>query len=239
MINWLLYLNWEIRYDIRQRAGLKNQDNKGKGLKGMNWRLVRFGTWAVDKAARGIFYAMGRLMGLRGYKIPDMDDLAKTANQYYNNELRGGEGHMEVGKLIKNVRENKTNMTVSVKPFGCMPSSGVSDGIQSLITERYPQAIFLAIETSGDGKVNVQSRIQMQLFKARQVARQEVDQALASYGLTMEEVSRWLEKHPRYNHAFHRSPHRAGNATADLVHEVGRRMGRKPLPVESLAAESA
>ena len=46
-------------------------------------------------------------------------------------------------------------------------SSGVSDGVQSLITSKYPQSIFCAIETSGDGKVNVQSRVQMFLFKAR------------------------------------------------------------------------
>ena len=38
---------------------------------------------------------------------------------------------MEVGKLIQNVAKSKVNMTVSVKPFGCMPSSSVSDGVQS------------------------------------------------------------------------------------------------------------
>ena len=41
-----------------------------------------------------------------------------------------------------------------------MPSSGVSDGVQSAITELYPEAIFLPIETTGDGAVNVYSRVQ-------------------------------------------------------------------------------
>ena len=105
---------------------------------------------------------MLRAIGLRGYHLPDMDEIAKVAHEHYdNNQLRGGEGHMEVGKLILNVVKRKVNMTVSVKPFGCMPSSGVSDGVQSLITERYPEAIFLPIETTGDGAVNVYSRIQM------------------------------------------------------------------------------
>ena len=45
---------------------------------------------------------------------------------------------MEVGKLIQSVKHRKAHMVVSVKPFGCMPSSGVSDGVQSLITEKYP-----------------------------------------------------------------------------------------------------
>ena len=65
-------------------------------------------------------------------------------------------------------------MTLSVKPFGCMPSSGVSDGVQSIITEKYPEAIFCPIETNGDGAVNVYSRVQMMLFKARLAARGRV-----------------------------------------------------------------
>ena len=32
-----------------------------------------------------------------------MDLVAEVANEHYNNDLRGGEGHMEVGKLIVNV----------------------------------------------------------------------------------------------------------------------------------------
>ena len=64
-----------------------------------------------------------------------------------------------LGKLIQSVVKKKAHMVVSVKPFGCMPSSGVSDGVQSLITARYPAAIYSAIETTGDGAANVQSRL--------------------------------------------------------------------------------
>jgi DNA-binding transcriptional MerR regulator len=117
-------------------------------------------------------------------------------------------------------------MTLSVKPFGCMPSSSVSDGIQSFITELYPQGIFLPIETNGDGAVNVYSRVQMQLFKAKQLAQREVDKALADVGMTIEEVRAYLGKHPELSHAFHRAPHRAGCTAADLVYEVGARKRR-------------
>lgn len=75
-------------------------------------------------------------------------------------------------------------MTISVKPFACMPSSGVSDGVQSLITERYPDAIFLPIETTGDGAINVYSRIQMILFKGKQAAQKEFNEALTKKRLT-------------------------------------------------------
>ena len=36
-----------------------------------------------------------------------MDDVAEAAAPFYNNHLRGGEGHMEVGKLILNVAKTK------------------------------------------------------------------------------------------------------------------------------------
>ncbi len=90
-------------------------------------------------------------MGLHDYHLPDMDLIGDTAKDYYNNHLRGGEAHMEVGKLILNVAKKKATITVSVKPFGCMPSSGVSDGVQSFVTEKFPEAIFCPIEASGDG----------------------------------------------------------------------------------------
>src|SRR5437016_7167349 len=116
-----------------------------------------------------------------------MDQVADTAKDFYNNYLRGGEGHMEVGKLILNVTKKKATMTLSVKPFGCMPSSGVSDGVQSFVTEKFPGSIFCAIETSGDGAVNVYSRVQMMLFKARKAAQDELARALADAGLSAEE----------------------------------------------------
>jgi DNA-binding transcriptional MerR regulator len=93
----------------------------------------------------------------------------------------------------------------------------------SLITEFYPQDIFLPIETNGDGAVNVYSRVQMQLFNAKQLAQKEVDKALADVGMTIEEVRAFIAKHPTMGSAFHRSPHRVGCTAADLVYEVGAR----------------
>src|SRR5262245_11454000 len=112
--------------------------------------------WGAEKAGRAIFGVYSRAIGLDGYALPDMDQVATISHQYYDNHLRGGEGHMEVGKLIQTVERRKAHMVISVKPFGCMPSSGVSDGVQSLITARYPEAIFTAIETIGDGEVHLQ-----------------------------------------------------------------------------------
>ena len=127
---------------------------------------------------------------------------------------------MEVAKLIMNVVNQKAHMTLSVKPFGCMPSSGVSDGVQSVITERYPEAIFCAVETSGDGAVNFYSRVQMFLFKARQRAQAEYADTLAKYGVTDEEVRAYVLG-TRYAGTFYKAPHVVAGSAADIVHQVG------------------
>jgi predicted nucleotide-binding protein (sugar kinase/HSP70/actin superfamily) len=237
---WLLYMIWQTRYDTEQRATLRGYDeNKGEGgskfsLKGVDVRKRIASLWAGEKVLRGLFQTFAGAMGLNDYHLPDMNEIAEISHAFYDNNLRGGEGHMEVGKLIQNVAYSKVNMTLSVKPFGCMPSSSVSDGIQSFITELYPQGIFLPIETNGDGAVNVYSRVQMQLFKAKQLAQKEVDKALADVNMTMDEVRAYLKKHPRLASAFHRAPHKAGSTTADLVYEVGARKRRLAYMKESL-----
>ncbi|HRC55416.1 MAG TPA: 2-hydroxyglutaryl-CoA dehydratase [Kofleriaceae bacterium] len=229
---WLLYMIWQGRFDTAQRASLRGADaTKDEGgskfsLKNVDVRKRMASLWAAENVLRGMFHTIAKSMGLNDYHLPDMNEIAQVSHTFYDNNLRGGEGHMEVGKLIQNVAYSKVNMTLSVKPFGCMPSSSVSDGVQSLITELYPQAIFLPIETNGDGAVNVYSRVQMQLFKAKQAAQKEVDKALTDVGMTMEEVRAYLVKHPSLTSAFHRSPHMAGCTAADLVYEVGARKDR-------------
>jgi hypothetical protein len=128
---------------------------------------------------------------------------------------------MEVGKLILNVVKNKASMTLSVKPFGCMPSSSVSDGVQSLITEKFPGTIYCAVETSGDGAVNFQSRVQMYLFKARKVAEQELTDTLARHHLTIDQVRDFIKNNPRFGRALHRAPFSAGSTPVELVNEIG------------------
>jgi len=150
--------------------------------------------WLAKHAVKGIFKTFASLMGLHDVHLADMDTVAEAAAPFYNNHLRGGEGHMEVGKLILNVAKKKATMTLSVKPFGCMPSAGVSDGVQSIITEKYPEAIYCAIETNGDGAVNVYSRVQMMLFKARLAAKDEYQKTLDEAGVTAEQLKEKLQK---------------------------------------------
>jgi predicted nucleotide-binding protein (sugar kinase/HSP70/actin superfamily) len=220
---WLLYNVWEVRFDTKNRALLRGMDQAKTGLAGTNEfhaMKMKASLWAADKAIRVAFQTFANAGGFYDYHLPDMDAVAETAAPFYNNDLRGGEGHMEVGKLILNVVKSKATMTLSVKPFGCMPSSSVSDGVQSLITERYPGTIYCAVETSGDGAVNFQSRVQMYLFKARQAAVEDFERALEKTGLSLERLRAFLKANPKYGSALHRAPHYAASTPADLVHEV-------------------
>lgn len=231
VVNWVLYMMWTARYDTLERARLKGADlslqqNK-KGSKfalggvqvGKKLMLLKAGEYLL----RGMFAFYARMLGLRAYKLPDMDHIAEISHEFYDNNLRGGEGHMEVGKLIHNVVDNSVNMTLSIKPFGCMPSSAVSDGVQSLITEIYPQAIFLPIETNGDGAVNVYSRVQMQLFKARKVAQAEVEKLLQDAGWDTAMLQNFLRKYPQMQQADYRAAHVGASSAYDVVADVRRR----------------
>jgi len=214
---WVLYNIWEHQYDTKRRLPLRGEDEGNFGLKGKDGSKKLALLWGAEKAVRAIFGLYTRAIGLEDYHLADMDSVATISHQYYDNHLRGGEGHMEVGKLIQTVQQRKAHMVISVKPFGCMPSSGVSDGVQSLITARYPEAIFTAIETTGDGEVNVQSRIQMDLFKARKRAEAEYETAVARTGLTATALE---SKARRKGKALHHPPHVVAGTAANQVLEL-------------------
>lgn len=235
VVNWGLYLLWGAQYDLAERAKLKGVDkgiNKGSqsesggskfALEGINVAKKRWMLKGAEYFMRGVFYSYAKILGLKDYHLPDMNFIAQISHAFYDNNLRGGEGHMEVGKLIHNVVDQKVNMTLSIKPFGCMPSSSVSDGVQSLITELYPAAIFLPIETNGDGAVNVYSRVQMQLFKAKQMAQRQQEETQQQLGIDEATLKNWIRAHPEINKASHRSPHVGACTALDTLHYLAAR----------------
>jgi len=96
----------------------------------------------------------------------DLDHLAELGREYYHPEIFGGEGNLEIGEAVHYA--DGVDGIISSKPFGCMPSSGVSDGVMAKIIALYPQINFLSIETSGDNEVNILGRVSMLIFKAKQ-----------------------------------------------------------------------
>ncbi len=228
LVNWLLYTLWEMRHDTELRMTLRAEEKSYYGLEGVDVGYKMAGVWLGELALRATFATFSRVAGLRRHKLPDMDEIAKVGHSFYNNELRGGEGHMEVAKLVLNVGKQKANMTLSVKPFGCMPSSGVSDGIQTVITELHPNAIYCPVETSGDGAVNFYSRVQMYMFKARERARKEHQEALDKYSITEEQAREFL-KGSRYGKTLYKAPHVVAGTSADIIHQIGPFVGKGPI----------
>ena len=86
-------------------------------------------------------------------------------------------------------------MVLSVKPFGCMPSTQ-SDGAQSAVVSNYKDMIYLPVETSGEGEINAHSRVQMALGEAKNKAKKEFAEVLEKTGLTLDQCRAWVEAHP-------------------------------------------
>ena len=172
IINRLMLSLWEAERAVLKREALHVEGAKRVDFSSVKTRaLIKLGKAAIKTH----FHLYAKAIGLHDYEIPDMDKLAHLSQEYYTLDCEGGEGHLEVAHLIESVKENISHLVISVKPFGCMPSSAVSDGVQSLVTNRFPEANFLAIETSGEGAANFYSRVQMALFKAKQLAKEEFE----------------------------------------------------------------
>jgi predicted nucleotide-binding protein (sugar kinase/HSP70/actin superfamily) len=233
--NWLLYNIWEHTWDTKQRLTLRSEDAGNFGLKGTNPRKKLALLALAGTALRASFAVYAKAIGLGGYHLSDQDEIATISHQYYDNHLRGGEGHMEVGKLIQSVEQRKAHMVISVKPFGCMPSSGVSDGVQSLVTARHADAVFCAIETTGDGAVNVQSRVLMYLFKARQKAQQEYEALRQASGRSQEELETLARKRGYASSLFY-PRHTVAGTASNMLFAMNPRLAVPPAPRASAPA---
>jgi predicted nucleotide-binding protein (sugar kinase/HSP70/actin superfamily) len=162
-------------------------------------------------------------LGFKTESLPSQRRLAEYAQAYYNTHLRGGEGHLEVGKNVMVAKERHAHMVISLKPFGCMPST-MSDGVQSKVVADYKGAIYIPIETSGDGEVNVKSRVQMKLFEAKVRAREELAEVLSANNMTLDQVRDYAGKHPGRTNPMRRLPgHHWTGTTARFVASASRR----------------
>ena len=158
-------------------------------------------------------------MGLHDVHLSDMDTVAEAAAPFYNNHLRGGEGHMEVGKLI--VTRQGQGDHDPVGEAVRLHAVGGRLGRRSVDDhQKYPRGSS-RIETNGDGAVNVYSRVQMMLFKARLAARAEYEAELKKHGLSAEELRAYLgTKRWRGSSLFYPRHGTVASTAANLVQHV-------------------
>jgi predicted nucleotide-binding protein (sugar kinase/HSP70/actin superfamily) len=211
---WIMYMLWLAKANKIRRKDVDYPpvpwNHVGDYLKrelAIRGKLAYFGfgNWFYNHQYRRVINALGGI----GHPLVDLDELAGLAAPYYNVFARGGEGHMEVAKNIYYTVKKKAHMVLSLKPFGCMPSSQ-SDGVQSAVMNHFKDMIFLPIETSGEGEINAHSRVQMALGEAKAKARLEFQQALASTGKSLDDIRRFVDAHPVLRRPFYHVPHRKG-----------------------------
>jgi predicted nucleotide-binding protein (sugar kinase/HSP70/actin superfamily) len=209
---WLSYMLWQTKIKARDRHGLdeKNEEIKWYELKK---RAAAEATYlkkrAIAKVADTIFrreYSrMVEALGHIAHEIVDMDEMEQLGHEFYHTRSEGGEGHLEVSKNIYYSAKGLAHMVLSLKPFGCMPSTQ-SDGAQSAVVNRYKEMIFLPIETSGEGEINAHSRVQMALGEAKAKAKREFAEVLQRTGYTLDELRSYVDAHPEMKRPMYQFP---------------------------------
>ncbi len=228
---WLMYMIHQVVQKYKDLKGLE----EGAVLPPL-WKLgtrakIEIGfrqKVAKLKLAEAIFkneyHKIVEALGGIAHHLADQYELQRIGHPFYNSRAGGGEGHLEVAKNIYYSNKDLAHMVLSLKPFGCMPSTQ-SDGAQSAVVSNYKDMIYLPIETSGEGEINAHSRVQMALGEAKNKAKKEFAEALERTGLTLDACRAWVDQHPETRRPTYHVPHTKGvvGQAANFVHHIAER----------------
>lgn len=207
-----------IQYWLHQ-AWLHNRRRRGLKSEAEFWRkalLFRACTWFWSRQYNRVRNALGGL----AHPLPSQDVLGELAAPWYDPLTRGGEGHLEVGKALYYSPRRKCHLVLSVKPFGCLPSTQ-SAGVMAGVCAQNPDLLFLPIETSAEGEVHALSRVQMALGDARRRARAEFGRTLEHGCVEIKQVRDYVAQHRELRRPFcswRRQPGLAGTAASFVAH---------------------
>ncbi len=179
---------------------------------------VRF----IERLYVGTYNRFRKALGNVPYELPDQDEMKELATPFFHYELRGGEGHMLVGKALHAYHHKKATMTCELSPYSCMPNT-MSVGAMANVQGRYPDLLYAPIEIKGDSEVHALSRCQMILTEAKKRAQSEFIEAMAKTGLTLEKIRQIANTRPETKRATYRVPHLGYASTAAnyVVHLAG------------------
>ena len=235
---WIMYMIHQVIQKYKDLKGLE----EGAVLPPL-WKLgtrakIEIGfrqKVAKLKLAEAIFkneyHKIVAALGGIAHHLADQYELQRIGHPFYNSRAGGGEGHLEVAKNIYYSNKDLAHMVLSLKPFGCMPSTQ-SDGAQSAVVSNFKDMIYLPVETSGEGEINAHSRVQMALGEAKNKAKKEFAEALAKSGLTLAECRAWVEQHPETRKPVYHVPHAKGyiGLAANFVLHIAERMKTEGAP---------
>lgn len=224
---WLLYMLHQAKNKTKDRKMLVTK--KAKRSKILILRLA-------EKLFVREYNRMRKVCHNLPHALTNQIEMEELAHKFYNSRLSGGEGHLEVAKNIYYCSKSLSHMVISLKPFGCMPSTQ-SDGVQSAVMSHFKEMIFLPIETSGEGDVNAHSRVQMALGDAKAKARGEFKECLAKTGYQLEDIKNFVAKNPELQNPFYSIPHSPGvvGVAANFVLDVAKRMRKCRQPQTAAA----
>jgi predicted nucleotide-binding protein (sugar kinase/HSP70/actin superfamily) len=229
---WICYLMHQTKQEARDKRGL---DLVADGVS--KWDIPKVFKSHLNTQQKLAMLSMAEAVFKREYNrliealgglahhLCDQYELQRLGHPYYNSRASGGEGHLEVAKNIYYSHKDLCHMVLSLKPFGCMPSTQ-SDGAQSAVVAHYKDMIFLPIETSGEGDVNAHSRVQMALGEAKMRAKNEIKAVLEETGVTLEAVREFAAEHPEMQRPLYPYGHRKGviGVAANFVLHAAQRM---------------
>ncbi|HLI83304.1 MAG TPA: hypothetical protein VKV17_05255 [Bryobacteraceae bacterium] len=235
---WIMYMMHQVVQKYRDFKGL----DEGAVLPPI-WKLAPRAKieWefrqklAKMKLAEAIFrneyHKIVDALGGVAHHLTDQYELQRLGHPFYNSRAAGGEGHLEVAKNIYYTNKDLAHMVLSLKPFGCMPSTQ-SDGAQSAVVSNYKDMIYLPIETSGEGEINAHSRVQMALGEAKNKAKKEFAECLERAGLTLDQCRAYVDAHPEMKRPMYHVPHTKGvvGVAANFVMHIAERMKAEPRP---------
>jgi predicted nucleotide-binding protein (sugar kinase/HSP70/actin superfamily) len=209
---WINYMVHQARQKIRDRQGLAEGEAEPSAWR-LDRRVRRQIDWRkriarlnfVELVFRREYDRMRAALGGTCHALADQPELTRAGHPFYNSRAGGGEGHLEVAKAIYYTNHELAHMVLSVKPFGCMPSTQ-SDGAQSAVVSQFKDLIYLPIETSGEGEINAHSRVQMALGEAKFKAKDEYARALAAAAVSLEDIRGWVDAHPELRNPLHPVP---------------------------------
>ena len=237
---WILYMLHQAKNMYHDRKGLKEGEENPKAhqvlKKFKNYTDYKKITTILTIAEHVFSREYNRIreaFDFMPHELANQLELQRLGHPFYNSRVEGGEGHLEVAKNIYYVNRDLCHMVLSLKPFGCMPSTQ-SDGVQSAVTSMFKDMIFIPIETSGEGDINAHSRVQMALGEAKTKAKLEFNKCLEETGYTLDEIKAYIDANEYLQKPFYRIGHRKGviGVAANYILDVSGKMkkdGIKPL----------
>ncbi|MFA7618781.1 MAG: hypothetical protein WC012_07010 [Thiohalomonadaceae bacterium] len=234
---WIDYTLHDLHLYLKDRRGLHEGETASAGLAALAQRLRRgighiskeLALSLGEKVLGREYDRMREALGGTVHPLADQLELQRVGHPFYNARATGGEGYLEVAKNIYYYNRDLAHMTLSVKPFGCMPSTQ-SDGAQAAVVAHYPEMIYLPVETSGEGDINAYSRVQMALGEAKVRCKDEFRAALDRCGYALEDIRAYVAAHRELRQPLYRIPHVRGvvGRAARFVLHVATRMDKDP-----------